>query len=125
MNRCCFLCRWRKVRVAKEFSAKQKDFFCQKNNSQVKFNYFKFKIVLVSKFFSIYYIKLKIFPKISFGCNEFGEKLVCYECVNMSVCLTGQQKKSNGKKRLIAIFLKNYIVVSLFSFSIFPAGLES
>ena len=98
MNRCCFLCRWRKVLVAKEFSAKQKDFFCQKNNSQVKFNYNKFKIVLVSKILSIYYITLIIFPKISFGRVEFGEKLVCYECVNMSVCLTGQEKKTNQRR---------------------------
>lgn len=39
VNRCCFLCRWRKELVAKEFSAKKKDFFCQTNKFTRKINF--------------------------------------------------------------------------------------
>lgn len=61
VNKCCFLCRWRKVFVAKEFSEKRrrkKSFLLSEgNNSRKIYDFQTFEIHLVSEIFCILLIK--------------------------------------------------------------------
>lgn len=88
VNQCCFLCRWRKEFVAKEFSEKEKkkkeDFFCQTNNSSKITISKRLKFILVSKNFCISLIKWrkcrKQSPDVNWSHSKIGN---CGECVSI------------------------------------------